>query len=87
MMDEFFAAFIQDCYHVEGGERPHVDSGQGYSSRTVEYVAVKEFKDEAEMRHWVEQQEKAIYTKPKYRLVRCTPMEVHATVSIEVEIK
>ena len=86
MAKEFYAAFIQDSYHVEGDERSRTNPGHGYPAHTVDYVKVEEFKDEAEMRRWVERQEKSTYSRSKYRIVKCIPMEVKTTVNVEVAI-
>ena len=85
MAKEFYAAFIQDSYHVEGDERSRTNPGHGYPAHTVSYVKVEEFQNEEEMRRWVERQEKSAYSK-KYRIVKCTPMEVRTTVNVEVSV-
>lgn len=87
MAKEFYAAFIQDSYHVEGDERSRTNPGHGYPAHTVNYVKVEEFQSEEEMRRWVERQEKSVYTKLKYRIIKCVPMEVRTTVNVEVAIE
>jgi hypothetical protein len=52
----------------------------------VSYTKVEEFQTEEEMRRWVERQEKSVYTKSKYRIVKCIPMEVKTTVNVQVAI-
>ena len=81
---EFYAAFIRDSYSVEGDERSRTNPGHGYPAHTVSYTKVEEFQDEEEMRRWVERQEMSTYTKSKYRIVKCIPMEVRTTVNVEV---
>lgn len=86
-MKEFYAAFIQDKYSVPGDERSRLNPGHGYPAHDVDFTKVEEFKDEAEMRRWVELQERSVYTRGKYRIVKCIPMEVRTTVSVEVAIE
>lgn len=87
MAKEFYAAFIEDSYNIECDERFKTNSGYGYPAHTVDYVKVEEFENEAEMRRWVERQERSVYNKSKYRIVKCIPMEVKTTVSVEVKIE
>lgn len=87
MTKEFYAAFIEDSYHIPGDERSRTNPGHGYPAHTVKYVKVEEFQSEGDMRQWVEKQEKSVYTKSKYKIVKCIPMEVITTVTVDVAIK
>lgn len=84
MAKEFYAALIQDSYHVEGDERSRTNPGHGYPAHTVDYTKVEEFKDEEEMRRWVERQESSKYFKKKYKIVKCIPMEVQTKIEVRV---
>lgn len=83
--NEFYAAIIQDSYHVEGDERSRTNPGHGYPAHTVSYTRIEEFKDEAELKHWVAQQAKSVYS-PKYRIVRCTPVQVQVTTEVKISL-
>lgn len=83
MSNEFYAAFIQDSYTVPGDERSRTNPGHGYPEHTVTNTIVREFADEAELKRWVEGQTKSVYS-PKYRIVRCTPVQVTTEVKINL---
>lgn len=84
---EFYAAFVQDSYHVPGDERSRTHPGHGYPAHTVDYVKVEEFENEEEMKRWVEKEEKSIYAKRKYRIIKCIPMKVTTTVRVETAVR
>ena len=81
---EFYAAFVNDSYHVEGDERSRTNPGHGYPAHNIEYTRVEEFVDEAAMLKWVERQQKSTFS-PKYRIVKCVPMEIKVTIKVEVQ--
>lgn len=78
----FYAAFISSSYIVPGDERSRTNPGHGYPEHTVEYTDVKEFKTEEELKEWIEKT-----TITKYRVVKCFPMEVTKTISVNVVVK
>lgn len=81
--NEFYAAFIQDSYTVPGDERSRTNPGHGYPEHTVIHTTVREFGSETELKQWVAQQSKSVYS-PKYRIVRCTPVQVTTEVKINL---
>lgn len=87
MASEFYAALIDDSYHVEGDERSRTNPGHGYPAHDVKYTRVEEFSDEEAMKRWVAQQEGKVFTKLKYRIVKCVPMTVTTTVQVQVDVK
>ncbi len=87
MNSEFYAAFIEDSFHVEGDERSRTHPGHGYPAHTVTYTKVEEFSSKDAMEKWVARQETSAYNKQKYRIVKCIPMEVHKNISVEVSVK
>jgi len=40
---EFYAALIEDSYHVEGDERSKTNPGHGYPAHDVKYTRIEEF--------------------------------------------
>jgi len=87
MAKEFYAAFIEDSYHVEGDERSRTNPGHGYPAHTVRYIKVEEFESEEHMRKWVAAREQARFIRIKYRIVKCIPMEVKTTINVEVSVR
>lgn len=81
--NEFFAAFVEDSYTVPGDERSRTNPGHGYPEHTVTHTTVREFDNEAELKRWVGEQAKSVYS-PKYRIVRCTPVQVTTEVKINL---
>jgi hypothetical protein len=81
--NEFYAAIIQDSYHVEGDERSRTNPGHGYPAHSVSYTKIEKFDSEAELKRWVQQQAKSVYS-PKYQIVRCTPVQVTTEVKINI---
>ncbi len=84
---EFYAALIEDSYHVEGDERSKTNPGHGYPAHDVKYTRVEEFSDEEAMQLWVQQQESKAFSRLKYRIVKCTPMTVSVTTEVKVSVK
>jgi len=87
MSDEkwMYAAFIEDSYTVPGDERSRTHPGHGYPEHTVSCTKVREFQNEAEMREFVERQEKSNVYSKQYRIVKYVPLTVKTTVTVEVQ--
>jgi hypothetical protein len=81
---EFYAVFVQSSYYVEGDERSRTNPGHGYPAHTVSYTDVIRFKDEAELKAWIERNNSSYGAKP-FEAVVCRPLKVKTSLSIEVE--
>ena len=84
---ELYIALIKSTYYVEGDVRSKSNPGHGYPGGTEMRTEVREFDDKEEMLEWVRQQEDRKFGKESYRILKCTPMEVKTTISVEVEAK
>lgn len=81
--NDFYAVITQESYHVEGDERSRTNPGHGYPAHSVNYTSFRKFDNEAELKLWVEQQAKSVYS-PKYQIVRCTPVQVTTEIKISL---
>lgn len=84
-MEKQYAVFVESSYHVEGDERSRTAPGHGYPAHDVKYTEVIKFKDEAELRKWIEDQDRYTYNKKKYEVVTYTPVTVTKTVEFRIE--
>lgn len=83
MSDWFYAALINDSYHVPGDERSRTNPGHGYPAHDVSFVSFVEFTDEHAMMDWVKKNDSASLPK-KYKLVKCYHIAVTKAVTFEV---
>ncbi len=70
-----YGALIKDSY---------VSTNYGQSD-TIEFTALKKFKDRAEMEEWVKNHEGLVYSRPTYTVIQYTELKVKTTINIEVE--
>lgn len=84
MNNDIFAVFVETSTYIEGDERSRTHPGHGYGAYTKTSTEVIEFKTEAEFLSWVKNAESSVYSKPKYRAFRCTPLKVRTTLSVDV---
>jgi hypothetical protein len=85
-MNDFYAAFIESSYRIEGDERSRTNPGHGYPAETVYYTRVEKFSSKEEMEAWVKKHSNYVFGE-KFHIVKCTPMVVTTTVSVDVSVK
>lgn len=78
-----YAAIINSSYTIPGDERSRTNPGHGYPEHTVQYQEFREFRDYNEMKQWVEDQERSVYSRGAYKLISFTPMTVSKTIEIK----
>lgn len=72
-MSTKYAVILQESVHHEGDERSRTHPGHGYPAYTETYDVIKKFKDEAELRKWIDYNHgKKQYTLIKYEEIPVT---------------
>ena len=82
----FWAVFVNKSRHIPGDERSRQCPGHGYPAHTERYTEIVEFATEDELRQWVEHEEALVFGKSSYRAVKCLPITVRSTISIQVNL-
>lgn len=66
----------------EGDERSRTCPGHGYPEHSENVVLYRVFKDDEEMRDYVQRQETTIYGKDNYQLIEAVPLNVQVRTTI-----
>lgn len=85
MSDRQFAAIYTESTYIEGDERSRTNPGHGYPAHTVSHQVYHPFKSEAEMRAWVDREERSTYGKKEYQIIEAIPLKVTTTVQVEIK--
>lgn len=73
-----YAVILQESVYHEGDERSRTHPGHGYPAYTENFEVIKKFKDEAELRKWID----TYHGKKQYTLIKYEEIPVKTEIKI-----